>query len=72
MNTAGSGATAATSNTPSMQQVSLEDFADLLDESAVTERLDLHSALVYKVTHPTKGNLVLVNTTGEQHGIIQC
>lgn len=53
-------------------KIDLDDLTDLLTESTVRSRFDLGSAIVYKVSHPAMGELVLVNTTGRQHAVIQC
>jgi hypothetical protein len=56
--------TAAAAAVLAAASISLETFADLLDASSVQETLDIGNALIYKVTHPERGNMVLVNTTG--------
>ncbi|MFK3741016.1 hypothetical protein [Massilia sp. TN1-12] len=44
--------------------ISLEDFADLLEESKVESVLDLGGTILHRVIHPVMGALVLINTTG--------
>lgn len=60
-------AVAIAAASPASQVVGVEDFADLMAESEITEQTDLGTAIVYGVTHPTLGNLILVNTTGERN-----
>lgn len=43
-------------------------FADLLEVSEVVETLDVGLAILHRVIHPTEGNLILVNTPGENSG----
>lgn len=45
------------------RKVSLEVFADLLEQSEVKECLDVGTALIYKALHPTHGLIILVNTS---------
>lgn len=54
------------------RKVTLVDFSDILEQSTILSRLELGSALVYKVNHPTQGDLVLVNTAGDFHGVVTC
>lgn len=44
--------------------ITLQEFADILEESTLNETLDLGSAVIHKVTHRTRGALALVSTSG--------
>ena len=43
------------------QIISFEDSADLIAESDVEGRLDLGHSLVYRLKHPSKGNIIVMN-----------
>lgn len=52
--------------------VSLQQFTDLLEVSVVHDTVDLGCALIYKVTHPESGKLVLVNTVEGPCALVPC
>ena len=51
--------------------VDLETLTDVLEVCDVQERLDLGSALVIKAIHPLLGAVMLVNTSGVAHAMLQ-
>jgi hypothetical protein len=65
-------ATVATAIPVLESAIDLEGFVDLLEQSTVQSRLNIRCATVYRVHHPTRGTLILVNTIGETHAVIQC
>ncbi len=58
------------SDTLTAVKINLERVVDLIEESTVKEQLDLGSALMYKLLHPTLGSLVLVNSAAGDHGLM--
>lgn len=50
--------------------VGLDDVADTLAESQILETADLGTTLVHKVKHPTRGKLLIINTTGSKHIVL--
>ena len=50
--------------------INLEQLCDLLEVSKVVEEVSLGSTLIKKAIHPTRGNIILVNTAGEQNAIM--
>lgn len=45
-----------------IQEVELSVLCDMLEESEVIESLDIGSAIVHQVSHPSRGRMVLVST----------
>lgn len=43
------------------QIISFEDSADLIAESKVENRLDLGHSFVYRLRHPVKGSIIVMN-----------
>jgi hypothetical protein len=43
------------------QIISFEDSADLIAESQVENRLDLGHSYVYRLKHPVKGSIIVMN-----------
>jgi hypothetical protein len=50
--------------------ISLEMFSDMLSESVIIFKLDIGNALVFKAKHPISGDIVLINTSGDQNAVI--
>jgi hypothetical protein len=50
--------------------INLEAFADMLSDSVIIEKLDLGAVIVLKVRHSQRGNMVLVNSTGDRNAIV--
>lgn len=50
--------------------INLESFASMISESVIIEKLDLGRALVFRVRHPLRGDMVLVNTCGDQNAVV--
>lgn len=54
----------------SIKEVSLEEVAEILEQSTVEERLDVGSAFIFKLKHKIKGNLVLFNNAFGRSAIV--
>lgn len=54
--------------TPSI--LNFAEFADLLEASEIVQSLDVGTAIMHQVVHPTEGNLILINTPGENSGCL--
>lgn len=52
------------------QAVDIDQLADLIEQSNVTETLDLGSTFVHRATHPEHGNVILISTAGASHAIL--
>jgi hypothetical protein len=50
--------------------IDLDTFATLVDESTVTEKIDLGAAIVIKAIHLVHGTIILVNTTGAESAVM--
>ncbi|UUZ75398.1 hypothetical protein LP414_27160 [Polaromonas sp. P1(28)-13] len=48
--------------------LNIQQFADLLEASVIHQTLDIGMTIIHKITHPERGNMVLVNTSGELSG----
>jgi len=48
------------------QTLTLQSFADLLEESRLVSSLDLKQCIIHQVAHPQRGMLILVNTSAGQ------
>ena len=55
----------------SVSVINIEQFTSILEVSEEQAKADLGSALLYRVKHPELGNIVLVNTAGERHGLVK-
>jgi len=52
--------------------INIDRFTEVIDASEEQERVDLGTALLYRVRHPDMGNIVLVNTPNDALiGLIQ-
>jgi len=54
----------------SSEIINLEAFADMLTDCVIMSKLDLGQALVYKVKHPVRGDMVLINTSGDKNAVV--
>jgi len=60
----------AVSSAALTQAISADQLADLIEESKITETLDLGFSFVHRATHPEHGRIILVSTAGEQHAVL--
>ncbi|MDR9847129.1 hypothetical protein [Herbaspirillum huttiense] len=58
------------SEVKSIKKVSLEEVAEYLEASTVLEKLDVGSALIYKLKHKIEGNIVLFNSAFGQSAVV--
>lgn len=55
--------TAAVSASKEGQSINIEQFSDVLESSQIESRLDIGSAVIYRVKHHALGAMILVNTS---------
>lgn len=60
----------ATNGTKPTQVISFEELCDLLEVAKVVEETNLGNTLIKKAIHPTRGNIILVNTAGDKNAIM--
>lgn len=60
----------SSANSSHPESITHDDFAGVLSESEVHSTLDLGSVIAYKVSHPQRGNIVLINTAGVMSGCL--
>ncbi|POR53884.1 hypothetical protein B0G62_103466 [Paraburkholderia eburnea] len=53
-----------------IQTIDLEDFADLYSESSIINTTRIGNTKLHTVTHPTRGNLILIDTGTSEAGFI--
>lgn len=52
--------------------VDFEEYATVMEgATAILERHDLGNVLILKVMHATRGILIMINTIGEKHALVQ-
>ncbi|WP_205194691.1 hypothetical protein [Burkholderia sp. Ax-1719] len=53
-----------------IQTIDLDDFADIYSESTITSTHRIGSTKLHSATHPTRGNLILIDTGTHEAGLI--
>lgn len=54
-----------------IQQLTMEELAEALDNTSVTHTLDLGVSIIHTGIHATLGSVTVISTFGDRHAIIR-
>lgn len=54
-----------------MSQVTLAQVTEMLEVSSVIGSIDLGESIVHYANHPVLGEVIIVNTGGEKHALME-